>query len=115
VLPSDEHARELVSFVEQWRRERPLLVHCRAGVGRSTAAAFIAACVMNPTINEYVIARALRHASPLARPSETLVGVADRVLDRRGRMLRAIEDTGRGLPWIDVDENVPFELASDFD
>jgi hypothetical protein len=29
-------------------------------------------------------------------------------------MIRAIEDTGRGLPTIDVDENVPFEFKSDF-
>ena len=93
VLPSTEHARELVAFIGAWRRERPLLVHCRAGVGRSTATAFIAACVMNPSTDEYAIARELRRASLLARPNEVLVGVADRVLGRQGRMLRAIEDT----------------------
>src|SRR5262249_9903879 len=42
VLPSTGHARELVAFIGAWRRRRPLLVHCRAGVGRSTATAFIA-------------------------------------------------------------------------
>jgi len=113
-LPSLDHARALVAFVEAWQRERPLLIHCRAGVGRSTATAFIAACVVNPGVDEYAIARALRRASTNARPNEAWVGVADRVLGRRGRMQRAIEDTGRGLPWIDVFENEPFAMASDF-
>ena len=114
VVASVEHARALVAFLEEWNRERPLLVHCRAGVGRSTATAFIAACALNPGADEYAIARELRRTSTNARPNETWVGVADRVLGRRGRMRRAIEDTGRGLPWIDVDENEPFELTSDF-
>jgi predicted protein tyrosine phosphatase len=115
VVASVEHARALVAFLREWQRERALLVHCRAGVGRSTATAFIAACALNPRADEYAIARRLRRASTNARPNENWVGVADRVLKRRGRMRRAIEDTGRGLPWIDVAENEPFELASDFD
>jgi len=114
VAASVEHARELVAFLRAWQRERPLLVHCRAGVGRSTATAFIAACAVNPEADEYAIARELRRTSTNARPNERWVGIADRVLGRRGRMLRAIVDTGRGLPWIDVDENEPFELTTDF-
>ncbi len=114
VLPTMSHARELVAFLDRWNSEAPLLVHCRAGIGRSTATAFIAACLHNPHADERNIARELRRASSLARPNETLVGVADQAMGRGGRMLRAIQDTGRGLPWIDVSENEPFELRSRF-
>jgi predicted protein tyrosine phosphatase len=114
VLPSQRHARALIGFLGAWDRSAPILIHCRAGVGRSTATAFITACLHNPGVDELVIARTLRGASPLARPNETLIALADAVMNRNGRMLRAIADTGRGLPWIEVDENEPFEMPSRF-
>jgi len=35
-------------------------------------------------------------------------------LQRDGRMSRAIAETGHGLPWIEVHENEPFEMPSQF-
>jgi predicted protein tyrosine phosphatase len=37
VVPSVEHVRELLRFVAAWDRARPILIHCRAGIGRSAA------------------------------------------------------------------------------
>src|SRR5688572_1237177 len=65
-LPSAEHIRELLRFVGDWERSAPLLVHCRAGIGRSTATAYVAACFLAPSASEHEIAVALRRASPLA-------------------------------------------------
>jgi predicted protein tyrosine phosphatase len=113
-LPTHDHARELIEFLDGWTRTGPMLVHCRAGIGRSTAVAFIAACLHNPYTSERMIARALRQASSNARPNETLVALADAVLQRDGRMYRAIAETGHGLPWIEVRENEPFEMPSQF-
>jgi hypothetical protein len=39
VMPQSEHIETLIAFVRRWRREAPLVVHCYAGVSRSTAAA----------------------------------------------------------------------------
>jgi predicted protein tyrosine phosphatase len=121
IVPSVQHAREFVEFVRNWPQSAPILIHCRAGIGRSTAAAFITACVKNPGVDELAIARALRAASPLARPNQTLVELADAVLGRSGRMERAITETGRGLGWADVEatlrvlgEGVAFEMTSRF-
>jgi predicted dithiol-disulfide oxidoreductase (DUF899 family) len=36
-------------------------------------------------------------------------------MSRNGRMSEAIAETGRGLPWIEVDEGVPFEMPSTFE
>jgi predicted protein tyrosine phosphatase len=36
VVPSGDHVRGLISFVKAWRREQPLLIHCWAGISRST-------------------------------------------------------------------------------
>ena len=110
VMPSAEDVRALLAFLATWDRNASLLVHCRAGIGRSTAVAYIAACVAYPEIDERTIATALRQASPLARPNETLVLLADREMGRDGRMHQAIARTGQGLSPIERDENDPFEL-----
>jgi len=68
----------------------------------------------NPDTSELVIARALRRASWSARPNKTLVALAGTVMRRDGRMHGAIAETGRGLPWIEVYENEPFEMPSHF-
>src|ERR1700733_2906200 len=48
VLPDAAHLDELLALVRAWDRESPLLIHCFAGVSRSTAAAYIAACALGP-------------------------------------------------------------------
>ena len=70
VMPAAQHVDELLDFLALWKRTSPLLIHCRAGIGRSTATAFIAACLYNPDTDEREIAHGLRRASPLARPNE---------------------------------------------
>ena len=112
VLPSAEQIGDLLRFLTAWDRTDPLLIHCRAGIGRSPAAAFIAACFGNPHTHEHEIAQALRRASPLARPNETLIRLADSQMGRCGRMSEAIATTGWDLPWIDVEEGEPFRILS---
>ena len=71
--PAEEHVRELIDFADGWDRERPIVVHCFAGISRSTAAAFITLCAVRPERDEREIARAaarrlaLRHAERAAR------------------------------------------------
>jgi predicted protein tyrosine phosphatase len=107
VLPADAHVRELLDFVGAWDRAAPLLIHCFAGVSRSTAAAFISICALAPRRDEGEIALALRAASRTATPNARLVALADALLGRAGRMTRAIDDIGRGE---DCFEGVPFAL-----
>jgi len=107
VLPAHSHVDELLDFVAAWDRAEPLLIHCFAGVSRSTAAAFISACALAPQRDENEIASALRAVSPTATPNALLVGLADARLGREGRMTRAIESIGRGSNCF---EGVPFAL-----
>src|SRR5579862_3490454 len=48
VVPADEHVARLLAFVRRWDRAAPLVVHCYAGISRSTAAAYVTACALNP-------------------------------------------------------------------
>lgn len=107
-LPGREHVERLLRFVEAWDGAAPMVVHCWAGISRSTAAAYIATCARNPAACEFEIARALRAASPSATPNPRLVTIADELLDRDGRMIDAIRAIGRGA---DAFEGTPFELV----
>lgn len=112
VAPGEEHVRRLLDYVGVWERQAPLVIHCFAGVSRSTAAAYITACALAPDRDETEIANALRTASPSATPNARLVMFADRMLGREGRMIEAIRAIGRGR---DAFEGAPFELALDED
>ncbi len=96
VAPSSEHVERALAFVRRWDRQRPLVVHCYAGISRSTASAFAAACALNPHRDEAEIARSIRKASPSAFPNRLIVSLADRALGRGGRMLRALDAIGPG-------------------
>ncbi|MBN9022038.1 MAG: protein tyrosine phosphatase, partial [Rhizobiales bacterium] len=100
----------LVDFVGGWHPVRPIVVHCFAGISRSTAAAYITLCALKPERDEAEIARLMRAASPIATPNIRLVEVADDLLARRGRMVDAVRGIGRGTF---ASENVPFFLGLD--
>jgi predicted protein tyrosine phosphatase len=108
VPPAVAHVESLIAFVRDWDRESPLVIHCFAGVSRSTAAAFIALCALDPSLDEAELAREIRLRSPTATPNIRMVRFADEILKRDGRMVAAIEAIGRGR---DTYEGVPFHFA----
>jgi len=95
-VPAQEHVERLIDFVGQWDRAAPMVVHCYAGISRSTAGAYVAACALNPARDEQQIAWDIRRASRTAQPNVAIVSIADRLLKRDGRMVRAIETIGPG-------------------
>jgi predicted protein tyrosine phosphatase len=107
VLPAEQHVRQVIAFARAWDRNEPLVIHCHAGVSRSTAGAFIIACALAPARPEIEIAEAIRHASHTATPNRRMVAIADAMLTRGGRMIAAVEHIGRGS---DCYEGVPFVL-----
>lgn len=110
----DRRMRKILDFVERWDGKQPILIHCYAGISRSTATAFITACAHNPGRDEEEIALALRAASASASPNRRFVALADAELGRGGRMQRAIETIGRGRSWLDIGEAEPFTLPVRF-
>ena len=107
VLPSQAHIRELIDFIGGWDRERPIVVHCFAGISRSTAAAYITLCAVNPDRDEAEIAQSIRAASRFASPNPLIVALGDHLLGRDGRMVKAIAAIGRGEVAV---ESIPFSI-----
>ncbi len=110
VVPAESHVAAVIEFARRWDRERPMVVHCFAGVSRSTAAAFSVACALQPDRDERSIAASIRAASPTATPNALLVAIADRLLGRAGRMVEAVAAIGRGRECY---EGVAFDLSLD--
>jgi predicted protein tyrosine phosphatase len=110
VAPSHLHIEQVLDFVRGWDRGAPMVVHCYAGISRSTASAFAAACLLNPNRDESSIARQIRAASPIASPNRLIVSLADKALGREGRMLRALDEMGPGSMMV---EGIPFRIDLD--
>jgi predicted protein tyrosine phosphatase len=110
IIPCEDHVDKLISFVRAWDRTKPLVMHCFAGISRSTAAAYVAACALNADRSELEIAQDLRRASPTATPNARIVWLGDRALAREGRMVAAIESIGHGRL---AEEGHPFRLDLD--
>ncbi|ACB82920.1 conserved hypothetical protein [Methylorubrum populi BJ001] len=106
--PGEAHVRAVLDFVAAWPREKPMVLHCYAGISRSTAAAFAASCALQPYRDEAELARELRRLAPSATPNRLFVEIADRLLGRQGRMSAAIAEIGRGA---EAFEGTPFQFT----
>lgn len=96
IVPSQVHVERLLSFAQEWDQSRPLLIHCYAGISRSTACAYIVALALNRRLQEAALAQKLRKISASATPNIRLISLADAILGRNGRMVAAIQAIGRG-------------------
>lgn len=103
-------AAKAVETILTLRATPTLLIHCFAGVSRSTAAAYILACSRRPAGEESDMAAQLRALSPEATPNPLMVSIADEILNRGGEMARAITRIGRG---VDCFEGAAFEWILD--
>jgi len=108
VLPGDLHVRALLDFAGSWDRAKPMVIHCYAGISRSTASAFIVAAALSPDRDEFELAGTLRRLSPTATPNARLIELADAILGRQGRMIEAVRGIGRGA---EAFEGEPFMLG----
>lgn len=95
VPPGESDVRQLLDFGERIDGGR-ILVHCAAGISRSAASAYALLCQKMPRGTE---AEALDHIYRIrtrAQPNKRLVEWADRLLDREGTMIAALQDRPKG-------------------
>ena len=111
VLPNEDHVRELIDFADEWDQSAPMLIHCWAGISRSTAAAFVTMCRLNPDVDEILMAQHMRSLSPTLYPNRKIVEHGDNLLGRKGKMLQAVDSLGRGEMAM---EGVIFGVSSNF-
>jgi len=97
VMPSPGDALKIVEFASLVaRKDGDVLVHCHAGVSRSTAAALTVWAVLLAAeeSSQELDARAMSNvlaARALARPNRWLVELADEILEREGKLVEVVE------------------------
>ncbi len=90
---TEEDVRRIVELAEQLRSEGgTLLIHCEAGVSRSTATALIMYAYWLGQGREDEAMRRVITQRPIAIPNRRMVALADRILGLDGRLLQARDD-----------------------
>ena len=98
VLPQVGHVEAILGFgralahgaEERQDGEGHLLIHCHAGISRSTAAMAMILAQAHPDEDEERIVRRLQEIRPQAWPNSIMIGFADDLLGRNGRMTAAV-------------------------
>jgi len=93
IAPDHRHVKQLIGFVREWNPPRPILIHCQAGISRSTAGALVTYAVHFPGSIERAAAQ-LRRSAPYARPNPLIVALGDELLALEGRLIAAVESMG---------------------
>jgi predicted protein tyrosine phosphatase len=93
VSPSREIMETILGLAQT---PRTILIHCHAGISRSTAAGYALACRQVGPGHEADLAMTLRALSSAATPNPRMIALADDLLGREGKMIEAIHAIGRG-------------------
>jgi predicted protein tyrosine phosphatase len=96
VLPEREHVEQILAFADDLaadahqREEGHLLVHCHMGISRSTAAMIMLLAQAYPAEDEAAIVARLTAIRSQAWPNLRMIGFADEILGRGGRLSAAV-------------------------
>jgi predicted protein tyrosine phosphatase len=89
---TEDDVRQIIRLAENLRSDiGRVLIHCEAGISRSPAAALIMyACWLGPGREREAMERVLAQR-PFALPNRRMVQIADRLLEREGRLVEVLE------------------------
>ncbi len=91
IPPVPDDVSRIIAFGRRLPDDARLLVHCQAGISRSSASAYAILCAREPEVS------AKRHIVQVWRrrwncwPNKLVVEYADRLLHRNGEMIEALE------------------------
>jgi predicted protein tyrosine phosphatase len=96
ILPRREHVERIVAFGQTLKEDAAkgsdphVLVHCHMGISRSTAAMTTLLAQAHPDEDEDALFSHIAEIRPQAWPNSRMIGFADELLDRRGRLTAAL-------------------------
>jgi len=89
LLPQKADVEAILTFGHEAAEAGGLLIHCHAGISRSTAATLMILAQAHPHEGEDELADRLLRTRPQAWPNSRMVAFADELLDRNGRLMAA--------------------------
>jgi predicted protein tyrosine phosphatase len=88
-LPQSGYVAAFLIFGRDAAEAGGLLIHCHAGISRSTAATLMILAQAHPHEEEDVLAERMLTTRPQAWPNSRMITFADELLDRNGRLSAA--------------------------
>jgi predicted protein tyrosine phosphatase len=89
--PAEDDLRRILAFVANLEPEARILIHCWAGISRSTAVGYAVLCQSMGPGRETECIESILAIRPQAFPNTLIIALADRILERKGAMLQASE------------------------
>ena len=89
LLPQKADVEAILTFGRDAAEAGGLLIHCHAGISRSTAATLMILAQAHPHEAEDGLAELLLQTRPQAWPNSRMIAFADELLDRQGRLITA--------------------------
>jgi predicted protein tyrosine phosphatase len=89
LLPQKPDVEAILTFGRDAAEAGGLLIHCHAGISRSTAATLMILAQAHPDEGEDSLADRLLQTRPQAWPNSRMIRFADDLLDREGRLMAA--------------------------
>jgi predicted protein tyrosine phosphatase len=95
--PTEDDVRKIIAAAHELSNQQGrVLIHCQAGISRSSAAAVILyAILLGPGKEAEAVAKVIAQR-PIAHPNRKMIELADRLLGRGGALVRAV---GPADPW----------------
>lgn len=90
VLPERADVEAILAFGREAGDVRHLLIHCHAGISRSTAAVLMILAQAYPSESEEAVVERLLAIRPQAWPNSRMIAFADELLGRDGRLNAAL-------------------------
>lgn len=90
--PTDEHARQIIEFARRLSAiDGVILFQCLAGISRSPAAALLCLAEWTGSGHERECVEHILKIRPAAQPHRDLIRFGDRILNRNGQLLLALD------------------------
>jgi predicted protein tyrosine phosphatase len=87
--PTMVQIKTLLEFDTAAHGDERLVVHCTAGISRSTAALAVLLAARHPELDDEIFA-AIRQIRPRAWPNSLVVSLGDEILGRKGALVSAL-------------------------
>ncbi|HEX4140246.1 MAG TPA: hypothetical protein VHY09_07855 [Candidatus Methylacidiphilales bacterium] len=88
--PDRNHVYRILLFSQGFTLNDRILIHCRAGISRSTAIACAITAQHSPPGEEKHAVEHIRSIRPLMLPNFLIIKLADEILQRQGKLVAAV-------------------------
>ncbi len=91
VVPQMSHIKRALDFADKIK-DGSLLIHCRAGISRSSAIALAVIAKRLGSGKEEEAVNTLEYINPNCRPNKSIVEMTDELLERDGKLYKEVDE-----------------------